>query len=439
MIVQVLWREVFVVPNVCSFQGLLKGEDFVADGNGVLSGLRIVEGSAFVAAPLGGMTLAALGADVIRFDDIQGGLDSRRWPVTRDGVSLYWAGLNKGKRSIAIDLRNPAGRELVAALIAAPGADAGIFSTNLPARGWLAYEALAKGRDDLIMLAISGARDGNAHVDYTVNAVCGFPMISGPVDWKGPVNHVLPAWDIATGYAAATALLAAERHRSRKGRGQLVKLALQDVGLSATAALGYLGEAEINGVNRPRYGNEVFGTFARDFSTSDGRHIMICVFTTRQLNALAEAGELTERFSDIEKRRGLDLKDEAHRWEARAEIAAAIEAWIGNLTLQEASLRLQAAGALWAPYKTSGELVANDPLLTENPMFQRVEQPGIGSMWSSASVFEFSDAERLAAKPAPRLGEHTDEVLAEVLGLSEGEIGRLHDDGVVAGVATGGK
>lgn len=421
---------------VLSFDTQLKDEGFVANGSGLLEGLRIIEGSAFIAAPLGGMTLAALGADVIRFDDIQGGLDSRRWPVTRDGVSLYWSGLNKGKRSFAIELHNPVGRELVAALIAAPGADSGIFSTNLPARGWLAYEALAKGRDDLIMLAISGARDGSAHVDYTVNAVCGFPMITGPVDWNGPVNQVLPAWDIATGYAAATALLAAERHRCRKGRGQLVKLALQDIGLSATAALGYIGEAEINGVDRPRYGNEVYGTFARDFITSDGRHVMICVFTTRQLNALAEAGGLTGRFSDIEKRRGLNLKDEAHRWEARGELSAAIEAWVGALTFEEVSSRLTTTGALWAPYKTSGELVADDPLLTENPMFQRIEQPGIGMMWSSASVFEFSDAERLAAKPAPRLGEHTDEVLAEVLGLSEGQIGKLHDDGVVASAAT---
>ena len=72
---------------------------------GILAGLRIVEGSAFIAAPLGGMTLAQLGADVIRFDDIKGGLDNDRWPITKDGRSIYWAGLNKGKRSIAVDLR----------------------------------------------------------------------------------------------------------------------------------------------------------------------------------------------------------------------------------------------------------------------------------------------------------------------------------------------
>jgi crotonobetainyl-CoA:carnitine CoA-transferase CaiB-like acyl-CoA transferase len=79
---------------------------------GILAGLRIIEGSAFIAAPLGGMTLAQLGADVIRFDDIKGGLDNDRWPITQDGRSIYWADLNKGKRSIAVDLRSPRGREL---------------------------------------------------------------------------------------------------------------------------------------------------------------------------------------------------------------------------------------------------------------------------------------------------------------------------------------
>src|SRR5882724_11840859 len=104
---------------------------------GVLAGLRVVEGSAFIAAPLGGMTLAQLGADVIRFDHIGGGLDRDRWPLAADGQSLFWAGLNKGKRSLEVDLRSDEGRELVTALITAAGDDAGLFLTNFPARGWL--------------------------------------------------------------------------------------------------------------------------------------------------------------------------------------------------------------------------------------------------------------------------------------------------------------
>ncbi|HYC66202.1 MAG TPA: CoA transferase, partial [Reyranellaceae bacterium] len=210
---------------------------------GILSGLRIVEGSAFIAAPMGGMTLAQMGADVIRFDDLKGGLDSDRWPVTRDGRSIYWAGLNKGKRSIAVDLRNPKGREILTALITAPGEGAGIFSTNMPARGWLAHEELAKKRADLISLNIVGDRHGTANVDYTVNAVTGFPLVTGPAGHAGPVNNVLPAWDIATAYAGAMAILAAERHRRMTGKGQKITLPLQNMALAAVSATGYIGEA----------------------------------------------------------------------------------------------------------------------------------------------------------------------------------------------------
>ena len=84
---------------------------------GILAGMRIIEGSAFVAAPLGGMTLAQLGADVIRFDAIGGGLDYPRWPVTAEGRSLFWDGLNKGKRSIAVDIRSPRGQQILTDLI----------------------------------------------------------------------------------------------------------------------------------------------------------------------------------------------------------------------------------------------------------------------------------------------------------------------------------
>src|SRR5579872_2006501 len=303
---------------------------------GILAGLRIVEGSAFIAAPLGGMTLAQLGADVIRFDDVRGGLDSDRWPVTRDGKSIYWAGLNKGKRSIAVDLRSPRGRELLTALIAAPGEGAGIFTTNMPARGWLSFEELSSKRADLIALNIVGDRHGTANVDYTVNAITGFPMVTGPTSHQGPVNAVAPPWDLATAYAGAMAILAAERHRRLTGQGQKIVLPLQDMALAATSALGYIGEAVINQVDRSRFGNEIFGTFGRDFRTRDGRWLMICVFSDRHVDALAKAGGFAEKFAEIEKLKGVDLKSDAGRWTARAELCAVIEPWVASLTAEQA-------------------------------------------------------------------------------------------------------
>jgi 2-methylfumaryl-CoA isomerase len=400
---------------------------------GILSGLRIVEGSAFIAAPMGGMTLAQMGADVIRFDDIQGGLDSDRWPVTKDGKSIYWAGLNKGKRSIAVDLRSPRGRELLTALIAAPGEGAGIFSTNMPARGWLAHEELAKKRTDLISLNIVGDRHGAANVDYTVNSVTGFPLVTGPAGHQGPVNQVLPAWDIATAYAGAMSILAAERHRRLTGNGQKIVLPLQDMALSAVAAMGYLGEAVINESDRPRFGNEIFGTFGRDFRTKDGKHVMICIFSDRHLEALAKAGGFADAFARIEKEKGVDLRLEADRWHARAELAAVIEPWVAGNTAADVAAALKTQGALWAPYQTFRELSKDKDTILDNPMFTVLDQPGIGRYPVAASPVQFGAAPRPAPRPAPLLGQHTDEILAGILGLSGAEIGKLHDAKVVAG------
>lgn len=142
----------------------------------ILKGMRVVEGSAFVAIPLAGMTLAQMGADVIRFDRLEGGLDAGRWPVTADGRSLFWAGLNKGKRSIAIDLKSDRGRELVSEIVAAPGDNAGLLLTNLRVRGWMDYETLVKRRADLVMVTLLGDRHGRPQVDYTVNPAVGFPI-----------------------------------------------------------------------------------------------------------------------------------------------------------------------------------------------------------------------------------------------------------------------
>ena len=400
---------------------------------GILAGLRIVEGSAFIAAPLGGMTLAQLGADVIRFDDIHGGLDSDRWPVTKDGRSIYWAGLNKGKRSIAVDLRNPRGRELLSALIAAPGEGGGIFTTNMPARGWLSYEELSKKRSDLIALNIVGDRHGTANVDYTVNAITGFPMVTGAVGQQGPVNAVAPPWDLATAYAGAMAILAAERHRRITGKGQRIVLPLQDMALAATSALGYIGEAVINQVDRPRYGNEIFGTFGRDFRTKDGRWAMICIFSDRHVDALAEAGGFRDAFARIEKEQGVDLKTDAGRWTARAALIGVIEPWVAGLTADEVSAKLKKAGALWAPYLTFRELANDRDAVHDNPMFTVLDQPGIGRYPVAATPLQFGALPREAPVVAPLLGQHTDEILSGILGLPGHEIARLHDDGVVAG------
>lgn len=405
---------------------------------GILAGLRIVESAAFIAAPLGGMTLAQLGADVIRCDPIGGGLDYRRWPVTKDGRSLYWAGLNKGKRSIALDLNAPRGRELLTALVTAPGPDAGLFITNFPAKGWLAYETLTKRRADLIMMNVLGNPDGGSAVDYTVNCAAGFPYATGPEGFAGAVNHVLPAWDIATGATAAVGLLAAERNRARTGAGQYIKLALSDVAFAMAGNIGHIAEAQINGEVRPRMGNELYGALGRDFVTRDKRRVMVVAITPKQWQGLVAATGLAGAVQEIERRRGLDLAREGDRFLARGDLFPLLEAWIGARDMAEVARDFDRQGVCWGPYRDFGELVREDPRCSpDNPMFAMVEQPGIGRYLVPGSPLAFSGMPRVPPVPAPRLGQHTDQVLAEILGLSGREIGELHDARIVAGLDLG--
>lgn len=399
---------------------------------GPLSDLRVVEVSAFVAAPLSGMTLAQLGADVIRIDPIGGNIDYRRWPVSDDGTSLYWTSLNKGKRSVALALDQPKGREIAQALITAPGPGAGILLTNLPANGWMDHATLAARRPDLITLRLTGNHDGTAAVDYTINCASGFPIATGR--GEEPVNHVLPAWDVAAGLYLATGLLAAERARRFDGRGREVTLALSDVMLATVGNLGYIAEVQVNGTVRPPIGNDLYGAFGRDFASADGRRVMIAAFSNRQWHAIGGATGLAERLAMIGPLMDVDLNDDDGRFHARHAIAAVLEPWFATRSLAEIAAAFERSGVLWGPYQDFGQLVREDPRCsTANPMFVETDQPGAGRVLAPGSPLAF-DAARRSPAPASCLGADTADVLRDVLGLSDDAIGRLHDSGTVSGL-----
>ena len=397
---------------------------------GILSGLTIIEGSAFVAAPLGGMTLAQMGANVIRFDMIGGGLDYRRWPITKDGNSLYWPSLNKGKKSIAVDIRNPKGQELIHRMVA----KSKNFLTNFPARGWLDYKTLSADAADLVMINVQGNPDGSSELDYTVNCAAGFPDITGPAESDQPVNHVLPAWDVSTGLYAALSFLAADRHRLQTGQGQLVQVALSDVAFATAGNLGYFAEAAINGETRPRIGNDMLGSFGRDFPTKDGRRVMIVAITIRQWTGLLEATGTHEAVANIEKSLGLDFSKEGDRYHGREKLFEVFGAWCAQHDLADIRDKFDANGVCWGPYRTVQNLLAEDPRASEaNPVFGKVTQPGIGTYLAPGSPLRFGAIEKDAPMIAPLLGQHTDEILSEILDLPSSEIGQLHDDKIVAG------
>ena len=398
----------------------------------LLSGMRIVEGSAFIAAPSGGMTLAQLGADVIRFDQIGGGIDYRRWPVTDKGKSLYWHSLNKGKRSFAVDFRKPEGKELVTRLICADGEDAGIFLTNFPAKGWLSDTVLRARRQDLIYLNLTGDRHGGSALDYTVNSKVGLPFLSG--DGESPVNNPFPAWDVIAGQHIALGLLAAERHRRINGQGQFIRLALADVALATMGHLGYLAEAEVNKEARKPVGNHVFGSFGHDFTCKDGKRVMIVGVSSNQWKAILRVTETQIQVTELEASLDLNFSNEGDRFKAREKLKELFQPWFGQRDSSTVHEELDQASVCWGPYQTIQQLVQTDSdCSVDNPLFEKVEQPGIGEYLMPSNPLNFEGLGNIPVTPAPILGQHTDEILELTLGLSGSEIGKLHDSGVVAG------
>ncbi|WP_019630501.1 CoA transferase [Actinomadura atramentaria] len=381
----------------------------------LLDGLRIVEVSSFVAAPLGGLTLAQLGAEVVRVDPLGGAADRGRWPLAPSGTSLLWTGLNKGKRSVAVDFRSAGGRAAVARLVA----ETGIVLTNAVGRRWLSYETLARDRPDLIHLQIEGRPDGSAAVDYTVNAGLGFPLITGPADAARPVNHVLPAWDVACGLYAAVGLLAAERRRARTGEGARIRLPLHDVALATAGNLGLLAEARLGGV-RERSGNDLYGGFGRDFALADGGRVMVVALTARHFADLCAATGTAGTVAELERLLGADFGADGDRYRHRESVAALLAPWFAARAEAEVAAAFAGTSVLWSPYRRFADLDQDaEPLLAD------IDQPGVGRVRAPASPLDAGDR---AVVPAPDLGADTDAVLSAA-GL---DVAALREAGAIA-------
>jgi len=399
----------------------------------LLEGLRVVEGAAFIAGPTCGLYLAQLGAEVIRFDNIGGGPDFRRWPLAPGGASLYWEGLNKAKKSVALDLSRPEGRALAQRLATAPGADGGVFVTNFPVDGFLAYEKLAALRADLICVRVMGWADGDPAVDYTVNAAVGVPLMTGRVADARPVNHVLPAWDLLTGAYAAFALVAAVMERRASGRGREIRIPLSDMAISTLANMGMTAETALAGRQRPRIGNDLYGAFGRDFVTRDGTSIMLVAITPRQWAGVLECLGIGEAVGRLEAEMGVSFAaDEGIRFAHRARLFAIFEAALAARDISELAPAFEAAGVCWGPYRPLERALDDPRLIAANPVFGDLDHPSGERYPAPGFAATLPQDRRGPARPAPRLGEHTDEVLADVLGLAPGEIGRLHEAGLVA-------
>ena len=400
----------------------------------LLADLSIVEVSSFVASPTAGLYCAQFGVEVIRIDQIGGGLDYDRYMQTAEGRSLAWENLNRAKKSVALDLRSGEGRELCVELARATGQ----LITNLPEKSFLSHDAVSAGRPDLVSVRIMGWHDGRQAMDFTVNAASGYPLMTGPAEWDQesapPVNQVLPAWDFITGAYCAFALMAALHHRNATGEGSEVRVPLGDVMLGTIANSGAMAEMLYRGADRERLGNAIWGALGRDFVSRDGKRFMVAVLTSKQWTAMVAALQIGEAVSALEVETGVSFAHSDHnRFVHREALFAIVQAAADREDYDTLAERLAAAGATFERYRTMHEAARDPVLVASNPLFGPT--PANPSGFDYPAPRSFANLPGRAAgdpAPAPFLGQHSEEVLAERLGLPSGAIAGLIDRGVVA-------
>ncbi|WP_309623759.1 CoA transferase [Novosphingobium sp.] len=404
----------------------------------LLSGLKIVEVSSFVASPTAGLYCAQMGADVVRIDHKAGGLDYDRYLMTPEGRSLSWENLNRAKKSLALDLNAAEGRELAAEMVRATGQ----MITNLPVNSFLSHAKLAEGCPELVSVRIMGWHDGRQAMDFTVNAASGYPLMTGPADWDPgpnglgapPINQVLPAWDFITGAYCAFALLAGLRHRDATGQGTELRVPLGDVAIGTMANAGAMAEMLYRGADRERLGNAIWGAFGRDFLSRDAKRFMVAALTPKQWKATVDAFGLAAEVAALEAELDVDFAASDHaRFVNRVRLFDLFQSAAERFDYADLAARLTAAGATFERYRTMFEAAQDPELVTNNPLFG--PSPANPSGFAYPATRSFANVPGTAAgdpRPAPYLGQHSEEVLAERLGLSSGEIAKLIDRGIVA-------
>ena len=399
-----------------------------------LKGLSLLEVSSFVASPTVGLYCGQFGAEVIRVDHLEGGLDYDRYMLADNGRSLAWENLNRAKKSVALDLRSGEGRELCVELARATGQ----CVTNLPEKSFLSHAAMADGRKDMISVRIMGWHDGRQAMDFTVNAASGYPLMTGPAEWNPdtapPVNQLMPAWDFLTGAYCAFTLLAALRHREATGEGAEIRVPLGDVAIGTFANSGTMAEMLHRGGDRERLGNAIWGAFGRDFRSRDGVRFMVAALTAKQWSGIVEAFGLADAIATLETELGVRFADgDAPRFEYRERLFALFQDVAGQHDYAALEARMAAAGTTYERYRTPYEAARDPALVSDNPLFAMTEDNPSGESYPAARSFaNMPGANRAPPVRAPYLGEHTEEVLAERLGLSGAAIGSLIDRGIAA-------
>lgn len=389
-----------------------------------LNGVRIITISQFGAGPFGTMMLADLGAEVIKIEDPRSGGDVARYvpPGAENGDSLYFQSFNRGKKSVALDLRNEHGREAFERLVAKSDAVFNNLRGDLPDRLGLTYEALKHLNPAVVTCSLSGfgrtgPRASEPGYDALVQAYAGYMSLTGGPD-EPPTRSGVSLIDFAGGFAGALGLVAALVDAQKTGVGRDVDVALLDTGISM---LTYLAAWKLNSGWEPeRLGNSAHQTIvpAQNFKTADG---WISVFCAKEIfwQRLADGLGLSE------------LKDHPRfatfgdRYKNRDELLPILEKRFAEQTTQEWLERFDGVPA--APVNSLEDALA-DEQVTARGMVVEADHPDFGKVRQVASPYAASLGDAGTVR-APALGEHTGEVLRNVGGYSDSEVTELRESG----------
>lgn len=403
---------------------------------GALDGIRVLDLSRVLAGPTAGQILADLGADVVKIERPGRGDDTRQWgpPWLRDAAgaetaeSAYYLGANRGKRSVAVDLAQAEGAHLVADLAGHADIVLENFRVGGLARYGLDYASLAAQHPRLIYCSITGFGQTGPYAerpgyDSMIQAMGGLMSITGPADGE-PQKVGVAIADVMSGLYAAIAVLAALHHRERSGEGQHIDLALLDVQVAGLAnqAMNYLVGGDVPGRLGNAHPNIVpYQTFA----ASDG-YFMLAVGNDGQFRRLCTELGLDELAGDER------FVTNAARVQNRDVLVARLAGVLATGTRADWLRRLEAAGVPCGPVNTVDEVFA-DAQVRARGLVADADHPLAGTVPLVASPLRLSGSPVAQPGAPPLLGQHTDEVLRDILGLDAATRERLRADGVIAG------
>jgi crotonobetainyl-CoA:carnitine CoA-transferase CaiB-like acyl-CoA transferase len=390
---------------------------------GLLDGIRVIDFGRFIAAPYCAMLLADFGADVIRVERRDGGEDRRLGPVTASGEGGLFLNLNRNKRGITLDLAHPSAEAIIHRLVSS----ADIVIVNLPIgvmqKLKLDYERLRQIKPDIILVMASafgpdGPYRDRIGFDGVVQAMSGAMSLTG---FAGPPVRSIVSWvDYGTALHAAFGTMAALYHRLQTGRGQVIDVSLLATGVTFMTPL--LAERQAIGIRREQLGNTGYYAAPADaYRTRDG-WILVPTIGDEMFRRWARLVGRTDLINDPR------CKDDITRGNHAQLINDVMKDWCARRTRDEALGELERARIPCGPVYDLDEVLA-DPQVNARSLLEEIDYDG-SAVPIAAPPLRLNETPAARLRPAPRLGEHTDEVLQE-LGFAVTEIAAFRNGGVV--------